>query len=66
MSDAKRATKRSGKPRLFGCQISAELDAEITHAAEKTGLTKSGVARLAMQRGIVVVLEQLQPTTAQP
>jgi len=61
MSDAKRATKRSGKPRLFGCQISAELDAEITAAAKRLGLAKSAVARLAMQRGIAVVVDQLQP-----
>lgn len=50
---------------MFGVQISAELDEEITNAAKTLGLSKSGVARLAMQRGISVVVDQLNPEGAQ-
>jgi hypothetical protein len=40
-------------------QISEDLDAKITDAAVRNGLTKSGIARLAIERGLIVLNEQL-------
>lgn len=61
MSDAESPTDDAMKARILGFQISAELDAEIADAAVRLHLSKSSVARLAVQRGLVVLLEQLQP-----
>jgi hypothetical protein len=61
MSDAEYPTDDLQKSRVLGFQISPELDAEIADAATRLHLSKSSVARLAVQRGLVVLLEQLQP-----
>ena len=59
MSNATPPTPTTSKPRLFGMQISEDLDAKITDAAVRNGLTKSGIARLAIERGLIVLNEQL-------
>lgn len=56
MADADPATD---KPRVLGFQIPESLENELIHAAEKLHLSKSSVARLALQRGLTVLLEQL-------
>jgi len=53
-------TTPAEKGRLFGMQIPADLDAELSRASAKLNLTKSALARLALQRGLVVVMEQLE------
>jgi len=47
------------KARVFGMQIPPELDDQLTEAAARLHLTKSGLARLALARGLLVVEEQL-------
>lgn len=59
-------TTPAEKGRLFGMQIPADLDAELSRASAKLNLTKSALARLALQRGLVVVMEQLEGQTTEP
>jgi hypothetical protein len=59
MSNATPLSPPSPKTRLFGMQIPEELDALLTESAARHNLTKSGIARLALERGLVVVNEQL-------
>ena len=40
-------------------QISEELDQRISESARTHNLTKSGIARLAIERGLLVVNEAL-------
>jgi len=58
-------TTPAEKGRLFGMQIPADLDAELSRASAKLNLTKSALARLALQRGLVVVMEQLEGQTTE-
>jgi hypothetical protein len=48
------------KNRLFGMQIPTELDTQIGDAARRHNLTKSAVARMAIERGLPVLAEQLE------
>ncbi len=43
------------KTRLFGMLLPASLDAQLTEIATRLNLTKSGVARLALERGLPIV-----------
>jgi len=61
MSDAESPTDDAQKSRVLGFQIPSELDAQLADAAIRLHLSKSSVARLAVQRGLAVLLEQLQP-----
>jgi len=61
MSDAESPTDDAQKSRVLGFQIPSELDAQLADAAIRLHLSKSSVARLAVQRGLTVLLEQLQP-----
>ena len=45
-------------------QLPAELDEALTEAATRHNLTKSGIARMALSRGLSLLNEQLQ--TPQP
>lgn len=54
------------KTRLFGMQIPAELDTELTEAASSLNLTKSAVARMALQKGLPFVIGKLEKITAKP
>lgn len=56
----------AAKNRLFGVQISAELDAQLAESAKRYNLTKSGIARLALERGLVVLNEQLGTENPKP
>lgn len=49
--------------RIFGMQLPQELDDALTEAASRHNLTKSGIARMALARGLTTLNEQLQ---AQP
>ena len=40
-------------------QIPAELDEKLSEASRQHNLTKSGIARLAIERGLVVLNDQL-------
>ena len=40
-------------------QLPTDLDERLSHAAKKLNLTKSGVARMALDRGLAVITEQL-------
>ena len=48
------------RTRLFGMQIPADLDATLGETARRHNLTKSGIARLALARGLAILNEQLQ------
>ena len=65
MPDAETPTTNRPKPRIMGFQIPAELDAAINDAASRLQLSRSSVARLACQRGLSVLLEQLDMEGAQ-
>ena len=48
------------KNRLFGMQIPQELDDQLTEVSRRHGLTKSGIARMAIERGLVILATQLE------
>ena len=59
---AKRKVRKSvevSTSRIFGMQLPAELDAALTQAASRHNLTKSGIARMALARGLSLLNEQL-------
>jgi hypothetical protein len=60
MTDAETTTNEQQKPRILGFQIDAELDAQITYAAQAVKLSRSATARLAVERGLPVILDQLR------
>lgn len=62
MSDAVTATQTTPEPaktRLFGMQIPIELDALLSESASRHNLTKSGIARMALERGLPILNDQL-------
>jgi len=65
MSDSK-STTPTPKNRLFGMQIPPELDEQLTEVSRRHGLTKSGIARMAIERGLVVLVAQLQTEGKKP
>lgn len=50
----------TAKSRLFGMQIPQELDDQLTEVSRRHGLTKSGIARMAIERGLAVLASQLE------
>ena len=46
-------------------KITEALDADLSEAARKTGVSKSGIVRMAPPLGIARLQEQLQPTADQ-
>ena len=48
------------KNRMLGMHIPQELDDQLTEVARRHGLTKSGIARMAIERGLVVLAAQLE------
>jgi predicted transcriptional regulator len=56
-NDVSTTTTQAAK--TFGFQISEDLEARLTAAATALQLSKSGVARLAIERGLPVLEAQL-------
>jgi hypothetical protein len=46
-------------------KITEALDADLSEAARKTGVSKSGIVRMALPLGIARLQEQLQPAADQ-
>jgi predicted transcriptional regulator len=63
MSDAEKNTLPA-KSRLFGMQIPNELDDQLTEVSRRHCLTKSGIARMALERGLTVLTAQLETGAA--
>ena len=49
--------------KTFGFQISEELEARLSKAATELHLSKSGIARLAIERGLPILESQLSTET---
>lgn len=63
MSDKNADDRRRGKP--ISLRLSPELEDEFAKASAELGLSKSDIARLAIERGLKVLIAQLkQPVAA--
>ena len=46
-------------------KITESLDADLNEAAKRTGVSKSGIVRMALPLGLTRLQEQLQPAAEQ-
>ena len=53
------STTTTNPSKTFGFQISEELEARLSKAATELQLSKSGIARLAIERGLPILESQL-------
>lgn len=64
MSDETEATEQGSTDYMLSIRIPAELNDRADAAAKEVGLKKSDVIRLAIDRGIPVVIAQLSTHSA--
>jgi predicted DNA-binding protein len=57
MSEEKADDKRMGRP--LSLRLSAELEEDVAKAEAELGLSRSDIARLAIERGLKVLRTQL-------
>lgn len=55
----KPSTETKGAEKILNLRVPADLDAKAQDIAEKVKLSKSDAIRLAMDRGLDVLLQQL-------
>jgi predicted DNA-binding protein len=58
MSEEKADDKRMGRP--LSLRLSPELECEVSKAEAELGLSRSDIARLAIERGLKVLRTQLR------
>ena len=52
----------AAKTRLFAMQIPTEMDETLGDVSRRHNLNKSAVARMALERGLPILINQLEPT----
>ena len=52
--------KQLKQPQPISLRLNAEMDTTLVEASRRTGLSKSDVARLSIERGLGILMRQLE------
>ncbi len=61
----KKTRKKASCPLPVSVRLGEALEIKLDHAATKTGLSKSDLARLSIERGLGILLAQLEAPVAE-
>jgi hypothetical protein len=57
--------KQLKQPQPISLRLNAEMETTLIEASRRTGLSKSDVARLSIERGLSILLKQLETPVAE-